>query len=96
MIRIDFIGVVEMGGVESDPLTVTLSATSATGQGGGTGSFDVPARFVGTVFAPGRSARLHLHDGQVIEMAVTSFDPWRGRARVEVPGPLPMAQARRA
>lgn len=96
MIRVDLEGIVEMGGLKSAPLTLRLLTASPTGLGGGAGKFDVPASFIGTVFAPGRSARLQLEDGTVLEMLVTGFDLARGRAAVSVPGPLPMGLRRRA
>lgn len=96
MMRLSVIGCLEMGGVESDPMEIVISATSPDGHSGGSGTFDVPARFVGTVFEKGRRARIILQDGSSIALTVTGLDLWRGRAAFEAEGPLPFAQARRA
>ncbi len=96
MIRLSVIGCIEMGAVESDPMEITITTTSPNGLSGGGGTFEVPARFVGTVFGTGRPARIVLQDGQCITLSVTGFDMTRGLAHFEAEGPLPIAQARRA
>lgn len=96
MMRLSVIGCLEMGGVESDPMEIVISTTSPNGQTGGSGTFDVPARFVGTVFGAGRPARIVLQDGTRIGLTVTGFDLRRGRAAFEAEGPLPFAMLRRA
>lgn len=92
--------VLEWDGLLSDPMSLTVNVAgvgSGAGQAvDGTGSFAMPARFVGPAMRSGTGPRAVCHDGTGFDIEVTRFDMRTGIAYFRTLGALEFLARKRA
>ncbi|MGP6088348.1 hypothetical protein [Antarctobacter jejuensis] len=88
--------VLEWDGILSDPMSLTVNVTGAGHAVGGSGSFAMPARFVGPAKRSGTSPKVVFHDGTGFDIEVTRFDMRTGIAYFQTLGALEFLVRKRA
>jgi hypothetical protein len=89
----EVVACIETDGVVSDPIVIDLTLRGSGEACRGTGFFDLPPRFAGSLVRAGGLWRAGMHDGSAFAFRVTGFDMVTGVARIETEGPLPFAAA---
>ncbi|MBV7393326.1 hypothetical protein [Mameliella sediminis] len=88
--------VLEWDGLLSDPMTLTVSVIPGVRGHRGTGSFAMPARFIGTAMRGKAPLRAVAHDGSGFDLVVDRFDMMTGMAHFRTVGELPLVDRKRA
>jgi hypothetical protein len=89
----EVVACIEIEGVVSDPLVIDLTLRGSGEACTGTGWFDLPARFAGSLVRVEGPWVAQLHDGSRFAFRLVAFDMITGVARIETEGPLPFASA---
>ena len=89
----EVVACIAIEGVVSDPLVIDLTLRGSGEGCAGTGWFDLPPRFAGSLLRAEGPWLAELHDGSAFAFRVVAFDMITGVARIETEGPLPFASA---